>query len=118
MRPSNDIPTVYLCRDPVDFRRGINGLAVLVEDTLRMNPFAEQLYIFCNRRRNQIKVLYWEANGFCLWQKRLEKSRFYWPHKSSEEVVTLTAQQLNWLLDGYDISRLQPHKKLCYTSVL
>lgn len=118
MRPSNDIPVVYLCRDPVDFRRGINGLAVLVEDTLRMNPFAEQLYVFCNRRRNQIKILYWEQNGFCLWQKRLEKSRFYWPRKSSEEAVTLTAQQLNWLLDGFDISRLQPHEKLRYTSVL
>jgi transposase len=115
MRPSNDIPAVYLCRDPVDFRRGINGLAVLVEDTL---CFAEQLYVFCNRRRKQIKVLYWEANGFCLWQKRLEKSRFFWPRKSSDDVVTLTAQQLNWLLDGYDISRLQPHEKLCYTSVL
>ncbi len=86
MRPSNDIQAVYLCRDPVNFRRGINGLAVLVEDTLRLDPFAEQLYIFYNRRRNQIKVLYW-ANGFCLWQKRLEKSRFHRPRKSSEELV-------------------------------
>lgn len=118
MRPSNDIPAVYLCRDPVDFRRGINGLAVLVEDTLGLNPFAQQLYIFCNRRRNQIKVLYWETNGFCLWQKRLEKAQFYWPRKSHNEVVTLTAQQLNWLLDGYDISRLKPHEKLCFNSVL
>jgi transposase len=118
MRPANDIPAVYLCRDPVDFRRGINGLAVLVEDTLRLDPFAKQLYVFCNRRGNNIKVLYWEANGFCLWQKRLEKSRFYWPRKSSYGIVTLTAQQLNWLLDGYDISRLKPHEKLCFSSVL
>ena len=118
MRPANDIPKVYLCRDPVDFRRGINGLSVLLEDTLCLDPFAKQLYVFCNRRRNNIKVLYWEANGFCLWQKRLEKSRFYWPRNSSDEVVTLTAQQLNWLLDGYDISRLQPHEKLYYSSVL
>ncbi|MFB3077559.1 MAG: IS66 family insertion sequence element accessory protein TnpB [Lysobacterales bacterium] len=118
MRPTNDIPAVYLCRDPVDFRRGINGLAVLVEDALCLDPFAEQLYVFCNRRRNQIKVLYWEANGFCLWQKRLEKSRFYWPRKSSEKVVTLTVQHLNWLLDGYDISRLKPHEILHFSSVL
>jgi transposase len=118
MRPTGDIPAVYLCREPIDFRCGINSLAVLVEGTLRMDPFAEQLYVFCNRRRNQIKILYWERNGFCLWQKRLEKSRFYWPRRASDEIVTLTAQQLNWLLDGYDIARLQPHETLHYSSVL
>ena len=118
MRPANDIPGVYLCREPIDFRCGINTLAVLVEGTLRMDPFAEQLYVFCNRRRNQIKILYWERNGFCLWQKRLEKSRFHWPRKAGDQIVTLTAQQLNWLLDGFDISRLQPHEKLHYSSVL
>ena len=118
MRPSNNLPVVYLCRDAIDFRKGINGLSVLVEDTLCLDPFAAQLYVFCNRRRNQIKVLYWERNGFCLWQKRLEKARFHWPRKSSEEVVTLTSQQLNWLLDGYDIARLQPHEKLQFSSVL
>ncbi len=118
MRPANDIPAVYLCREPIDFRCGINALAVLVEGTLCMDPFAEQLYVFCNRRRNQIKMLYWERNGFCLWQKRLEKSRFHWPRKAADPIITLTAQQLNWLLDGFDISRLQPHEKLHYSSVL
>ena len=118
MRPANDIPTVYLCREPIDFRCGINTLAVLVEGTLRMDPFAEQLYVFCNRRRNQIKMLYWERNGFCLWQKRLEKSRFHWPRKQQEDIVTLTGQQLNWLLDGYDITRMRPHEKLYFSSVL
>ena len=57
MRPTNDIPAVYLYREPVDFRRAINGLAVLVEDTLCLDPCAEQLYVSCNCRRNQIKVL-------------------------------------------------------------
>jgi transposase len=118
MRPANDIPAVYLCREPIDFRCGINTLAVLVEGTLRMDPFAEQLYVFCNRRRNQIKMLYWERNGFCLWQKRLEKSHFHWPRKQQEDIVTLTGQQLNWLLDGYDITRMKPHEKLYFSSVL
>lgn len=118
MRPTNDVPAVYLCREPIDFRCGINTLAVLVEGTLDMDPFAEQLYVFCNRRRNQIKILYWERNGFCLWQKRLEKSRFHWPRKASDPIVILTAQQLNWLLDGFDIARLQPHEELHYSSVL
>lgn len=118
MRPSNDLPAVYLCRDAVDFRKGINGLSVLVEETLRLDPFSEHLFVFSNRRRNRIKILYWERNGFCLWQKRLEKARFHWPRRSCDEVVTLTAQQLNWLLDGYDIARLKPHQTLHFSSVL
>ena len=84
MRPANDIPAVYLCREPIDFRCGINSLAVLVEGTLSLDPFAEQLYVFCNRRRNQIKILYWERNGFCPWHKRLEKSFFHWPRKAGQ----------------------------------
>ena len=117
MRPDNDLPVVYLCRDSVDFRKGINGLAVLVEETLKLNPFSEQLFVFCNRRRNRVKILYWERNGFCLWQKRLERDRFRWP-RDTEALVTLTGQQLNWLLDGVDLWALQGHKRLNFSSVL
>ncbi len=117
MRPSNDLPLVYLCRDAVDFRKGINGLAVLVEETLQLDPFSEHLFVFCNRSRNRIKILYWERNGFCLWQKRLERDRFAWP-RDDEALVTLTGKQLNWLLDGVDLWALRPHKRLAYRSVL
>ena len=118
MRPANEGPAVYLCRDAIDFRKGINGLAVLVEATLQLDPFSEQLYVFCNRRRDRIKILYWERSGFCLWQKRLEQARFHWPRKGFDECVTLTSQQLNWLLYGYDITRMKPHEKLIFTRVL
>lgn len=118
MRPRDDLPAVYLCREAVDFRKGINGLVVLVEDRLSMDPFSEQLYIFCNRRRDRVRILYWERSGFCLWMKRLERERFKWPRATDEAVVTLSGQQLNWLLDGYDITRLQPHKSLRFSSVL
>ncbi len=118
MRPSKALPAVYLCRDSVDFRKGINGLTVLVEAVLQQDPFSEQLFVFCNRKRDKIKIVYWERNGFCLWQKRLERARFKWPRQQEGEVITLTGQQLNWLLDGYDIRYLQPHKKLHYRSVL
>ena len=117
MRPSNDLPIVYLCRDAVDFRKGINGLAVLVEETLQRDPFSEHLFVFCNRGRNRIKILYWERNGFCLWQKRLERDRFAWP-RDDEALVTLTGKQLNWLLDGVDLWALRSHKRLAYRSVL
>lgn len=75
MRPSNELPAVYVCREAVDFRKGVNGLAALVEEVLGQNPFSEQLFVFCNRRRDRVGILYWERNGFCLWQKRLEQDR-------------------------------------------
>ncbi|MBT6208896.1 MAG: IS66 family insertion sequence element accessory protein TnpB [Woeseia sp.] len=90
MRPSNDWSAVYLCRDVVDFRNGINGLAIVVEETLLRDPFSEQLFVFCNRRHDKVKILYWDRSGFCMWQKRLEKARFKWPRKLAADVITLS----------------------------
>ena len=117
MRPSVDLPAVYLCRDIVDFRKGINGLAVLVEEVLSRDPFSEQLYVFCNRRRDKLKLLYWDKSGFALWYKRLEEQKFAWPRRGFTEVIELSEQQLHWLLGGYDITRMQPHKTLHYHHV-
>lgn len=116
MRPSNDFPSVYLCREHVDFRKGINGLSLIVEQALSLNPFEETLFVFCNRQRSKIKILYWERNGFCLWQKRLEQDRFKWHKQTTQEVVTLTGQELNWLLDGFDIWQKGAHRKLYFQS--
>ena len=118
MRPSNDLPAVYLCRDVVDFRKGINGLAIVVEEALLKDPFSEQLFVFCNRRRDRVKILYWERSGFCMWQKRLEAERFKWPEHLDGDVLTLDGQQLNWLLDGYNLAAMRPHRSLAYTTVL
>jgi hypothetical protein len=71
MRPGESVE-VYLCRDPVDLRKSIQGLSVLVEQTLGLDPFAQRLFVFCGRRRDKIKILYWERSGFVLWYKRLE----------------------------------------------
>ena len=116
IRPAQVGIAVYLCVEPVDFRRQINGLATLVQDTLEMNPFSTQLFCFTNRRRNQCRVLYWERSGFVMWQKRLEKERFAWP-KRSDTVVELSGVELNMLLDGYDIWRVEPHQTLHYASM-
>jgi transposase len=102
----------------VDFRKGIQGLAVLVEAELLLDPFAERLFVFTNRGRDAVKILYWERNGFCLWHKRLERERFRWPTDREGAIVSVTGQQLNWLLDGYDLRRMQPHKALSYKTVL
>ena len=79
MHPGCRIDQVYLCRDPVDFRKSIGGLSVLVEQELGLDPFGSALYVFVNRDRSKIKVLYWHRNGFCLWLKRLEAEKFAWP---------------------------------------
>ena len=109
---------IYLAVESVDFRKGINGLSILVEEVLLRDPFSEQLFVFCNRRRDRVKIIYWEHSGFCMWQKRLEKARFKWPRRAESEVITLSGQQLNWLLDGYDVMRFKPHERLHYSSVL
>jgi transposase len=118
MRPNDELPKVYLYREAVDMRKAMNGLSVLVEAVLSMNPFEPHLFVFCNRRRDKIKILYFEGNGFVVWYKRLEKQRFYWPVDELRDVLTLSGRELNWLLDGYDLSQLRPHKKLTFRSVL
>jgi transposase len=60
-------------------RKAINGLSVLVERAMDVNPFYGDLFVFCNRRQNIIKIFYWDENGFCLWKKRLKEHRFKWP---------------------------------------
>lgn len=117
MRPSPSLPAVSLCMRPVDFRKGAQSLALLVEAEWGLNPFAEQLVVFCNRGRTRVKILYWERNGFCLWQKALEQERFHWPKADASGVLTLTGQQLNGLLDGYDLSAFKPHRRLSYATV-
>ncbi len=118
MRPADDLDIVWLCRDAVDFRKGINGLSILVEEQLVRDPFSGQLFVFVNRKRDKIKILYWECAGFCMWQKRLERERFKWPDHMTGDVLTLDGQQLNWLLDGYNLAAMRPHRSLAYTTVL
>jgi len=117
MRPSPDLTEVHLCTAPIDFRKGIDGLATLVRGELGLDPFRVALFVFTNRSRNRVKILYWEKNGFCLWQKRLEKGRFHWLKADRTDVKAITGQQLNWLLDGYDIQRLIPHEKLNFSTI-
>lgn len=116
--PSAGAMAIYLCRDPVDFRKGINGLSVLVEGTLKYDPFSRNLFCFVNKRRSQIKVLYWQRTGFCLWLKRLEEERFRWPFHLEGPVIELDEAQLRWLLDGLDLKHLKPHRSLEYRTVL
>lgn len=116
LRPSATLPEVYLYRQPVDFRRSYRGLAAIVEQELGDNPFSGTLYVFINRHRNRIKCLFWEDNGFVLYYKALAQEKFRWP-KHDQTVLTVNGQQLNWLLDGYDLTQMKGHKKLHYEAL-
>lgn len=105
---------IFVKPGATDLRKQQAGLAVVVQNIMKSDPFSGSLFLFCNRRRNLLKVLYWETNGFCLWQKRLEQDTFPWP-KTEEETVEITERQLRLLLEGLDIWRA--HKKLSYTEV-
>ena len=107
---------VYLHRDPVDFRMGINGLSILVEQAMRLNPMTSALFVFGNRRRDRIKILGWGGNGFWLLLKRLEADRFVWPTARSE-AITLSVEQLHWLLDGIDLAVIQKHPQRYYARI-
>jgi transposase len=117
MRPLETV-RVHLCREAVDFRKAINGLSALVAEELRLDPFSAHVFGFANRRRDQVKLLVWERNGFVLWQKRLEQDRFPWPRGEGEgAVLEVSGRELNWLLDGIDVFRLRPHAALHFSAV-
>jgi transposase len=108
---------VFLAIGDTDMRRGIDSLALLVRGQLQRNPLSGHLFAFCNRRRNALKILFWERNGFWLFQKRLERERFRWP-QTAADVAEMSVRELNWLLDGLDPSLLEGHAKLEYSTIL
>jgi len=108
---------VYLALGSTDMRKAMNGLSILVEERLELDPFSGHFFVFCNRRRDQVKILYWDRNGFCLWQKRLEKDRFIWP-EVFDDVMEIDHRSLSWLLEGLDLYRVKAHQRLRYATLL
>jgi transposase len=99
---------VYLATGSTDLRKSIDGLAALVQERFGLNPFSVSLFVFCNRERNKLKLLYWDHNGFWLFYRRLERGTFQWP-SSTERTVTVSARELRWLLDGLALTQRQAH---------
>ena len=91
---------VYLACGKTDMRKSINGLSAIVEGSFKLDPFAEALYVFCNRKRDRVKILEWDGDGFWLYFKRLEKGHFRWPDVGEDATMTLTGDELNILLGG------------------
>ncbi|MGL6217075.1 MAG: IS66 family insertion sequence element accessory protein TnpB [Lacrimispora sphenoides] len=95
---------IYIACGYTDMRKSIDGLAALVQEQFQMSPFQPALYLFCGRRRDRIKVLLWEGDGFVLLYKRLENGVFQWP-RSEAECKPVTWQQFRWLLEGLKLEQ-------------
>ncbi|WP_029192854.1 IS66 family insertion sequence element accessory protein TnpB [Paenibacillus harenae] len=102
---------VYLACGSTDLRKSIDGLAALVQEGLGLNPFSPALFVFCNRERNKLKILYWEHNGFWLYYRRLERGTFQWPQAGGEPLA-ITNRELRWLMDGLSLSQRHAHRKV------
>lgn len=100
---------VYIACGYTDLRSGIDRLAGLVQSSFHLDPFSDSLFLFCGRRVDRIKALYWDSDGFVLLYKRLERGQYQWP-RTPEEVRELTPQQLRWLQEGLSIHQPRAHR--------
>lgn len=118
MKALNSFPNIFLYPRYVDFRKGRKSLAAFVQEILAADPLSGSLFMFINRRRDCVKILYWDRSGFALWEKGLEEAKFPWPKTPFPDCLEILAQQLEWLLDGVDIWKLKTHKELHYSLVI
>ena len=95
---------IYIACGYTDIRKGIDGLAAIVTQRFQLDPFSSSLFLFCGKRCDRIKALYWEGDGFVMLYKRLENGRYQWPRNESE-AQTLTSQQFRWLMEGLKIEQ-------------
>jgi transposase len=106
---------IYLCDLPVDMRCGFDGLAAIVRNTLGLNPLSGGLFLFLSRRRDRIKILFWDRDGYAIYSKRLEKGRFPMPTvirpTSGPPVCTLAAYEMTLLLEGIDLAGAKKGKR-------
>ena len=109
---------IFLYRQPVDMRKQIDGLVTLVSEAMGRHPADRSLYVFRNRANDKIKLLIWHRNGYWLLYKRLERQRFQWPDWFNDDTLTLTQEQLDYLLDGYNLNGMRPHRKIDVTHAL
>jgi transposase len=96
---------VMMATKPVDFRKGMNGLAAMVQQQLKSDPFSGTIYCFRAKRADRVKLVFWDGTGLCLFSKRLEQGKFRWP-RIQDGIMRLSAAQLAGLLEGLDWTRV------------
>lgn len=101
---------IWLCTQPTDMRKSYDGLSALARHQLGENPLSGQWFVFINRRQTQMKVLYFESSGYCIWSKRLEAGRFQ-VRRAPDGKRQLDWTQLKWLLDGIEVQQVRQYKR-------
>jgi len=109
---------VYVYRQPVDMRKGAAGLSALVILELGRDPTDRSVYLFVNKARNKIKLLVWHLNGYWVLYKSIEKQRFHWPDWFNDDVLILDHEQLDQLIDGYNLNGMREHNALSYSRAI
>lgn len=107
--------SVFVASSAVDFRKAINGLAALIVEQWDRAPNEGSVYVFYNQNRDRVKCLFWDKNGFVLYQKRLERGRFKLGKSLNEDSYSITHQQLDWLLAGLDFRLMGEFSHLDFT---
>tara|TARA_X000001036_G_C20513081_1_gene738964 strand:+ start:474 stop:821 length:348 start_codon:yes stop_codon:yes gene_type:complete len=106
---------VWLYAEPTDMRKAIDGLSLLVAESMEINPSNGEMFVFFNKKNDKLKILYWHINGFIVLYKRLEEESFKIPSNLST-TLEVSTRELGWLLDGLDFSNIQGHTKLAYSN--
>jgi transposase len=108
---------IYIACGNTDLRKSIDGLAASIKQSFHLDPFSNSVFLFCGRRRDRIKALFWEGDGFVLLYKRLESGNYQWP-RDEAEVKQLTPQQFRWLMEGLSIEQPKAHQKVSGMSII
>jgi transposase len=93
-------------------RKSINGLMTLVQESFSLDPFADALFVFCNRSRDRLKILEWDGDGFWLYFKRLERGHFRWPAEGDSNTMVLNADELTCMIDGARLEKKLRRKEV------
>ena len=104
---------IFIYRPFVDFRKEVNGLTAIVQDQMQLSPFDNYLFIFCNRNRDRLKILYWDKTGFAMWYKLLQENRYKWPTHLEEDSIVVDLKKLKKFLKGMNPWQI-PHSELHY----
>ena len=108
---------VYLACGATDLRKNIDALSNLVEESFKLDPYDDTIFVFCNRSRDIIKILEWDGDGFWLHMKKLEQGRFNWPDTSESEIMGLTHRELEILIDSTRLSSKLKRRKMFRSNV-
>jgi len=108
---------VYVYKEPVDMRKAMNGLSVFVAEGIGLNPLSGDLYLFFNKKKDIVKILYWHQNGYVLHHKRLEKLKFKLSLETTQQTLAISEVQLHGLLAGLDFRLMEKFPEIDYTQV-